>query len=118
MQYPLTVIVLAVSAFLAAGQVHAEYVGPSSVPRATAQQLTAQGRDDQHAVLHGRLVSHDGGKHYTFEDGSGRIAVELSPRLMPAGRKIDAQTPLELTGKLDRDFSKLTFEVKQLRFVE
>lgn len=120
MHFSLTVIapVLAASAFLIAVPAHAEYAGPSTIPQATVQQLSQSGRDDQYAVLRGRLVSHDGGKNYTFEDTSGRMTVEISPERMPADRKFNAQQQLELTGKLDRDFSKTEFEVKQVRFIE
>ncbi|MDR6213709.1 NirD/YgiW/YdeI family stress tolerance protein [Paracidovorax wautersii] len=120
MPYPMTIAasVIAASAFLLALPAHAEYTGPSSVPQATVQQLTKSGRDDEYAVLRGRVVSHDGGENYTFEDATGRMAVEISPKRMPVGRSFDANQALELTGKLDRDFSKTEFEVKQIRFVD
>lgn len=116
----LTVItpLLVASVFLIAAPAHAEYVGPSTVAQASVQQLSQSGRDDQYAVLRGRLVSHDGGKHYTFEDSSGRMTVEISPKVMPVERKFDAQQQLELTGKLDKDFRKTEFEVKQLRLID
>jgi len=120
MQSSLSVIplVLAASLFLIVIPAHAEYVGPSSIPQATVQDLTKNGRDDQYAVLRGHLVSHDGGENYTFEDASGRMAVEISPKRMPVGRQFDAQQKLELTGKLDRDFRKTEFEVKQVRLLD
>ncbi|RYF40532.1 MAG: NirD/YgiW/YdeI family stress tolerance protein, partial [Comamonadaceae bacterium] len=51
----------------------APYSGPSSVTLMTVKQVLDSGKDDQHARLQGRIVSHDGGKNYTFADDSGRM---------------------------------------------
>ena len=91
------------------------YAGPSSIPVMSVKELLDKGRDDQHAVLRGRIVSHDGGENYTFDDGTGTIRVELKPRHFPAGQTIDDKTNVELSGKLDKDFRKVEFEVRQLR---
>ena len=91
------------------------YAGPSSIPVMSVKELLDTGKDDQHATLRGRIVSHDGGKHYTFDDGTGRIRVEIKPKHFPAGRPIDDKTVVELTGELDKGFSKVEFEVEQIR---
>lgn len=91
------------------------YAGPSAVPLTTVKELLATGKDDQYAVLRGRLVAHEGGKHYRFDDGTGQMRVEVSAKRFPAQRHIDDKTTVELEGKLDRDLTKTEFEVKQVR---
>jgi len=98
--------------------VFAQYTGPTSVPHSTARALMESGRDKQPAVLQGRIVSHDGGKRYTFADDSGRLPLEISPKYLPQGRPFDERQRVELTGKLDKDFRKTEFEVKQLRLLD
>ena len=93
------------------------YTGPSSIPLMTAKQITETGTDDQHARIQGRLVSHDGGKHYTFADDSGRLKVEISDKLFPPGQPVSAQQRVELVGEIDKGFNKLEFEVDQLRLI-
>ncbi|MGE0798390.1 MAG: YgiW/YdeI family stress tolerance OB fold protein [Lautropia sp.] len=93
----------------------AQYVGPSSVPASDVKTLIDRGRDDQRAVLRGRIVSHEGGDDYTFEDSTGRIRAEIPARRFPANRPIDERQMVELTGKLDRDRNRVEFEVESLR---
>jgi uncharacterized protein (TIGR00156 family) len=94
----------------------AQYQGPSSIPAMTVKQLVDNGQDDQHATLKGRIVSHDGGKNYTFEDTTGRISVEISTKRFPVGQAFDEKREIEITGELDKESNnKLEFEVEQLR---
>jgi uncharacterized protein (TIGR00156 family) len=90
------------------------YTGPSLVPSTTAKQLLENGIDDQYAVLNGKLVRHAGGKDYVFSDSSGEILVEISPKYFPAGKTVDANTLVQLTGKFDKErFGTSKLEVKQ-----
>lgn len=91
------------------------YAGPSSVPVTTVKALTETGHDDQDAVLRGRIVSHDGGDHYTFEDDTGRIKVDIDDKRFPAGVRIDEKTMVELEGELDRDRHGVEFDVDRVR---
>ncbi len=91
------------------------YAGPSSIPAMTVKELLDKGKDDQRAVLRGRIVSHDGGENYTFDDGTGRIRVEIEPKHFPTGRTIDDKTVVELTGELDKGFRDVEFEVDQIK---
>ena len=89
------------------------FTGPSTVPMATVKELVDAGRDDQKAVLRGRLVSSNGGDKYTFEDGTGQITVEIDRHLFQG--TVDPKTGVELIGELERDSRKLEFDVDQLR---
>ncbi|WP_313620599.1 NirD/YgiW/YdeI family stress tolerance protein [Achromobacter sp.] len=91
------------------------YSGPSTVAVTTVKELLANGRDDQNAILRGRIVSHDGDDHYTFDDGTGQIRVEIDHDDFPAGQKIDDKTQVELRGELDRDRKGVEFDVDSIR---
>lgn len=91
------------------------YSGPSTVSVTTVKELLANGRDDQNAILRGRIVSHDGDDHYTFDDGTGQIRVEIDNDDFPAGQKIDDKTQVELRGELDRDRNNVEFDVDSVR---
>jgi uncharacterized protein (TIGR00156 family) len=79
------------------------YSGPSGVPLTTTKTLLADGKDDQHVRLKGRLLKHQGGEEYEFADASGRITVEIDDRLFPAGVKVDHTTEVELVGEFDKE---------------
>lgn len=93
----------------------ARYAGPTTVQPTTVKALLADGKDDQNAILRGRIVSHDGGEHYTFDDGTGRIRVEIDAKRFPADRPIDDKMKVELVGELDRGFRSVEFDVDQVR---
>jgi len=95
----------------------ASYTGPSSVPLMTAKQVLDSGKDNQHVRLQGRLVSHDGGKNYTFADDSGRLPVEISTQRFPPGQSISAEQRVEIVGEIDKDFRSMEFEVDQIRLL-
>lgn len=96
----------------------AGYTGPSSVPLMKAKDLLDKGKDDQHARLQGRLLSHKGGDEYEFADGSGKITVEIDAKQFPAGVSIDQNTVVELTGEFDKEtFGDPSFDVEQIRVV-
>lgn len=101
----------------AKGQAASTYTGPSTVPLMTVKQLLDTGRDDQYARLQGRIVSHDGGKNYSFADESGRMTVEISAKRFPPGQPIGAEQRVELTGEIDKDLRKMEFEVEQVRLL-
>lgn len=90
------------------------YAGPSTVPTATVKQLLDTGRDDQKAILRGRILSHDGGDDYTFEDATGRISVDIDRDKFPT-TKVDANTVVELIGEFEREGNKVEFDVDQVR---
>lgn len=90
------------------------YTGPSSVPVLTVKQLLDTGKDEQRARLQGRIVSHDGGDRYTFEDATGRLTVEIDPEDFPPGQAISAQQRVELSGEFDKGLRKTEFEVDRI----
>jgi len=128
----------AVAGLLAAGAVQAQgYSGPTSAgpgapPPAhgaqahgyqgpagqlsTVKQLIDQGWDDQKAVLRGRIVSRDGRKHYTFDDGTAQIRVEIEDKRFPFGQVINDKTEVELFGEFERKgWGRVEFDVDMMR---
>lgn len=93
---------------------HGSYAGPSSVELVTVKQLLDTGKDDQQARLQGRIVSHDGGDRYTFEDATGRITVEIDDEDFPPGQTVSAQQRVELRGEFDKGLRKTEFEVDRI----
>ncbi|CAN5677796.1 YgiW/YdeI family stress tolerance OB fold protein [soil metagenome] len=91
------------------------YSGPSSVALVTTKQLIETGKDNQHVRLQGRIVSHDGGKNYTFADEAGRISVEISAKRFPVGQPISGEQRVELLIEVDKDWNKTEYEVDQIR---
>jgi uncharacterized protein (TIGR00156 family) len=91
--------------------------GPAAIPLMSAKQVIESGRDDQHVRIQGRIVSHDGGKNYTFADDSGRLPVEISAKRFPVGQPINADQRVELVGEIDKDLGKMEFEVEQVRLL-
>jgi len=90
------------------------YSGPSGIPLMTVKQLLDTGRDDQHARLQGRIVSHDGGDRYSFEDGTGRITIEIDDEDFPPGQTVSADQRVELVGEFDKGLRKTEFEVDRI----
>lgn len=90
------------------------YTGPSGVQVLTVQQVLADGKDDQHVRLQGRIISHDGGDHYTFEDATGRITVDIDDDEFPRGQPISAEQKVELLGEIDRKRGKLEVDVDRI----
>lgn len=95
----------------------AGYTGPTTVQPTTVKALLANGKDEQNAILRGHIVSHDGGEHYTFDDGTGRMRVEIDAKRFPAGHPIDDKMTVELVGELDRGFKSVEFDVDQVRLL-
>jgi len=91
------------------------YQGPSG-QLSTVKQLIDQGWDDQKAVLRGRIVSRDGKKHYTFDDGTAQIRVEIEDKRFPFGQVINDKTEVELFGEFERKgWGRVEFDVDMLR---
>lgn len=107
---------LALATLIAAAAAHAQYVGPSTVPAMTVKALKDTGKDDQHAVLRGKIVANTGGDRYRFSDGTGEMTVKIKPARWPAGQKIGETTTVELVGEYDKELvGESHFDVKAIR---
>ncbi len=107
---------LALSALLAIAAVPAaaQYTGPSQKPVVQTVASAAKSANDTPVMLVGFIVSKIRHEHYTFQDGSGKIEVEIDDKHFPA-TPIGETTKVRLHGKVDKDFGKdATIDVKQV----
>ncbi|CAJ94995.1 Bacterial OB-fold domain-containing protein [Cupriavidus necator] len=112
----LTATALTLVLGLAAAGASAQYTGPSAVPVMTVKALQADGKDDQQAVLRGKIISSVGDERYLFSDGTGQMKVKIKAKLWPAQKPVDAQTTVELVGEYDKELiGESHFDVKEIR---
>jgi uncharacterized protein (TIGR00156 family) len=104
------------------------YAGPSAVahhgsattasPKTTIQQLLAQGHDDQHATISGKIVRHLGGHRYMLADATGELQLEIAPKHFPAGVTIDEKTEVVVSGEFEKKHhGKPELEVKRIELI-
>ena len=91
------------------------YVGPGSqASGSNTVQAALVSRDGEQVVLRGRIVGQVDDDHYLFADGSGQITVQIDQDLWKRQRA-DADTPLELQGKVEVEHKRVSVEVKRVR---
>lgn len=71
-------------------------------------------KDDTPVTLRGQLERHLGGDHYLFRDSAGTIEVEIEQRRW-AGQSVSPQDQVEISGKVDKDWSSNIIDVKRLQ---
>ncbi|GHV93733.1 protein YgiW [Spirochaetia bacterium] len=70
--------------------------------------------DDSPVKLRGNIVQFLGDKKYLFQDSSGTITVEISPKIW-GGLTVDQNDVVEITGEIDKNFRKIEVEVKSIK---
>ena len=66
--------------------------------------------DDAIAVIRGNIVKRLSDDKYLFKDKSGQIVVEIDYKYW-GGLQVNEKDILELTGKIDRDYNSIVFDV-------
>lgn len=87
------------------------YTGPGLAP-GTVEDAKKM-RDDERVVLVGKIVRSLGGKHYVFQDSTGEIEIEIDKKRW-RGQSIGAEDTVEIRGEVDKDWNKVTIDVKEL----
>ena len=87
------------------------YSGPG--PALVTVEQTKGMHDDTRVALKGNIIQRLGGKHYMFKDETGTITVEISDKRWPA-QSIGPNDLVEIQGKVDKDWSEVKIEVKQI----
>jgi uncharacterized protein (TIGR00156 family) len=78
---------------------------------------TAKGlRDEYPVVLRGKIERFLGDEKYLFTDETGSIIVEIDNRLW-RGISVDQNDTVEITGEVDKDFTRTEIEVDSLKKV-
>ena len=103
---------------LAAGQAAAQYTGPSQNPAITDVAHASKAADKSQVLLDGLLVAKVRDEHYTFQDHTGTIEVEIDHKRFPA-TPVSEKTRVRLQGEVDKDFgSDATIYVKQVTVLQ
>ncbi|MCA1323110.1 NirD/YgiW/YdeI family stress tolerance protein [Herbaspirillum sp. alder98] len=103
---------------LVAGQAAAQYTGPSQNPAITDVARASKAADKSQVSLEGHLTSKVRDEHYTFEDQTGSIEVEIDHKRFPA-TPVSEKTRVRLQGEVDKDFgSNATIDVKQVTVLQ
>lgn len=113
-------ILLVASGFIgAAGIAHAQYVGPSQTkPYENIAEILKNPIDDARVVLRGKIVSRLSNDMYQFTDNTGTIRVEIDEEDF-AGQRVDANTPVEIQGKIDKDLMRAPeVDVKRITVIQ
>lgn len=97
---------------------HAEYVGPSKVKQyKNVAEILREPVDDTYATLRGKIVNRLSDDMYQFSDGTGIIKVEIDEEDF-AGQRVDANTQIEIWGKIDKDLMRAPeVDVKRLTVI-
>jgi uncharacterized protein (TIGR00156 family) len=71
-------------------------------------------RDDYPVVLRGKIERFLGDEKYLFTDETGSIIVEIENRLWH-GLSVDNDDTVEITGEVDRGFTKTEIEASSIK---
>ena len=112
------VLLVGASVMCAMNAARAEYVGPSQVKQyKNVAEILKDPVDDVHVTLKGRIPMQLTDKTYQFTDGTGTIDAKIGPKEF-AGQRIDANTPVEIWGEVDKDLmQKPRIDVKRLTVI-
>ncbi|MEG2565639.1 MAG: NirD/YgiW/YdeI family stress tolerance protein [Acinetobacter sp.] len=119
-----------VSAPVFASNVQGGFSGPTSTAPASQVQMKTGGFDDANAristaseiknmndgswvKLRGSIVERLSGDHYVFRDASGTTEVEIDHKYWN-GLTVSPQDKVEIQGKIDKEWSKSSVDVKQV----
>ncbi|MDR2793024.1 MAG: NirD/YgiW/YdeI family stress tolerance protein [Treponema sp.] len=88
------------------------YRGPSADAVTVKEARTF--RDDDFVTLRGKIERFLGDEKYLFADDTGSIIVEIDDRLW-RGISIDQNDMVEITGEVDRGFTRIEIEVSRIK---
>ncbi|UVA77498.1 NirD/YgiW/YdeI family stress tolerance protein [Pandoraea commovens] len=92
---------------------------PSAMPRAVTVEQALKAPKDMEAVIEGHIVNRIKHEHYTFQDASGSIEIELDDKYLPTGQQITPQTLVRIFGEVDTHRMKPNdIDVKRIEIVK
>lgn len=95
----------------------AQFAGPSSSRQITTVEQALTARRGLDVTLKGFVVEHLRDRYYLFRDGTGEIRVKID-RHRWQNRKVTSKTPVQLTGRIDRDFREMYVNVSRLNVLK
>jgi TIGR00156 family protein len=87
------------------------YTGPG--PEIVTVEQAKTMSDDTHVALKGYIIQSLGDKNYVFKDDTGAINVEISKKRWQ-GQNIGPDDLVIIYGEVDKEWSKVEIEVKQI----
>lgn len=111
-------LLVASGVMCAAGTAQAQYIGPSqAVTYKNVAEILKNPVDDIRVTLRGKIVNRLSDDMYQFTDGTGTIKVEIDEEDF-AGQRVDANTQVEIWGKVDKDLMRAPeVDVKRLTVI-
>jgi uncharacterized protein (TIGR00156 family) len=106
------IVILTLAGSLAGAQEGFRGPGPEVVTVDVAKGL----KDDHPVVLRGRIERFLGDEKYLFADETGSIIVEIDKKLW-RGLSVDQNDTVEITGEVDKGFSKIEIEARSIKKV-
>ncbi|VVD64772.1 YgiW/YdeI family stress tolerance OB fold protein [Pandoraea anhela] len=92
---------------------------PAAMPRATTVEQALKAPKDMEAVIDGHIINKLKPEHYTFQDASGTIEIELDDKYLPPGRQITEKTRVRIIGEVDTHRMKANdIDVKRIEILE
>ncbi len=96
----------------------AGYKGPTSSAFVKSNVKTAlQAKDNTQMALEGYIKNHIRKDKYSFQDNSGSMVVEIDKEDF-LEIHVDENTFVRISGEVDKDFSKVEFEVDFLEVID
>ena len=111
-------LLVASSVMCAASTAQAQYTGPSqAVSYKNVAEILKNPVDDTRVTLRGKIINRISNDMYQFTDGTGTINVEIDEEDF-AGQRVDANTQVEIWGKVDKDLMRAPeIDVKRLTVI-
>ena len=92
------------------------YTGTSQ-DKATTVASVKTFADNSYISLQGNIVSKIGKEKYLFKDSTGTITVEIDDKVW-AGKTVNANDTVKITGEVDKDFNSLSVEVDTISIIK
>lgn len=108
------IVTAAAAAAAVAIPAFAQYTGPSHKPAIQTVASAAKSADDTQVVLVGFIIAKLRDEHYTFQDNSGKIEIEIDDKRFPS-TPVSETTQVRIHGKVDKHLGKdATIDVKKV----
>ncbi len=125
----LTLCLALISPSLVLAQKGGGYSGPSAHSGPPPSHEKSQGpavrsigdvhklKDDSWVTLRGRIIRHEGGKIYIFQDAGGKGKIEIDKKAWD-GAHVGPNDRVELLAKIDKKRDRIEIEVERVRKIK
>lgn len=112
----ITILFFLISIMLS-GIAYAGFQGPGTQDIITTVKEANKMRDDSNVILTGNIIKQLRHEHYTFQDNTGTIEVEIDDDVWH-GQQITPGTKVQIRGELDKDSNGTTIEVESIKIIK